>query len=235
MKTIGLIGGASWISTVEYYRIINQQVNERLGGVNSARILLYSVNFEELKPPADWNGWIVTADILSGIAQRLENAGADCLLLCSNTPHIIADLIQQKINIPLVNIAEETSREIAKKKFKTVALLGTKFTMEHVFFKEKLLKNNINTLIPDEAGREFIHSSIYTEFVKGMFKKETKRKFIDIINDLKTKGAEGVIFGCTEIPLLIRQEECPLPIFDTTLIHATAAVDFALKEHFAII
>jgi aspartate racemase len=235
MKTIGLIGGTSWVSTVEYYRIINQQVNERLGGINSARILLYSVNFEELKPPADWNGWIETAAMLSGIANKLEIAGAECLLLCSNTPHIIADLVQQKINIPLINIADETSKEIANKKFKTIALLGTKFTMEHFFFKEKLLKNDIDTLIPDEAGREFIHSSIYTEFVKGTFKTETKRKFIDIINDLKTKGAEGVIFGCTEIPLLIRQEECPLPIFDTTLIHATAAVDFALKEHFAII
>jgi len=231
MRTIGLIGGTSWLSTVEYYRIINQQVNERLGGANSGKILLYSVNFEELQPAADWDGWIKTAATLSGLAAKLEIAGADCMLICSNTPHIVADLVQENISIPLINIAEETSKAIARKKYKRVALLGTKFTMEQKFFKDKLLKFDITALIPEEEEREFIHSSIYTEFDKEIFKKETKRKYLDIIRDLKSKGASAVIFGCTEIPLLIQQEECPLPVFDTLLIHATAAVDFALKEY----
>ncbi len=231
MKTIGLIGGTSWISTVEYYRIINQQVNERLGKANSAKILLYSVNFEELQPPSDNQGWKKIANILTGISHKLINAGADCILLCSNTPHIIADLIQQDISVPLINIAGETSKEIARKGLNTIGLLGTKFTMEQDFFKEKLSKNNITALIPVEDEREFIHTSIYSEFGKGIFKEETKKKYVDIIEGLKTKGAEGVIFGCTEIPLLIQQSECPLPIFDTTLIHSTAAIDFALKNY----
>ncbi len=231
MKTIGLIGGTTWLSTVEYYRIINQQVNEWLGGANSAKIFLYSVNFEELKPPADGDGWIKIADTLSNISRKLENAGADCIVICSNTPHIIADLVQQNINVPLINIAKETSKQIAKKKFETVALLGTKFTMEQAFFKDQLSGLGINALIPGDAERDFIHSSIYTEFGKGIFKEETKRKYLDIIDELKSRGAEGVIFGCTEIPLLIQQNECSLPVFDTTLIHATAAVDFALKDY----
>ena len=177
MKTLGLIGGTSWHSTVEYYRIINQQVNERLGGANSAKMLLYSINFEELKPPADWSGWIEIANKLTVISNKLQVAGADCVIICSNTPHIVADLIHQNIKVPL------------------------------------------------------LHTSIYTEFGKGIFKEETKRKFLDIIYDLKSRGAEGIIFGCTEIPLLIRQEECPLEILDTTLIHSIAAVDFALQGH----
>jgi len=231
MKTIGLIGGTSWISTIEYYRIINQQVNDRLGKANSAKILLYSVNFEELQPPSDNQGWKKIANILTAISHKLINAGADCILLCSNTPHIIADLIQQDISVPLINIAGETSKEIARKGLNTIGLLGTKFTMEQDFFKEKLSKNNITALIPVEDEREFIHTSIYSEFGKGIFKDETKKKYLDIIEGLKTKGAEGVIFGCTEIPLLIQQSECPLTIFDTTLIHSTAAVDFALKNY----
>jgi aspartate racemase len=231
MKTLGLIGGMTWLSTVEYYRIINQQVNERLGGANSAKIFLYTVNFEEFKPPADWDGWIKIADALSGISKKLEEAGADCIVICSNTPHIIADLVQQNIKVPLINIAGETSKEIAKKKFNTVALLGTKFTMEQTFFKDQLSRLNITALIPGEKEREFIHTSIYTEFGKGIFREETKRKYLNIIDDLKSRGAEGVIFGCTEIPLLIKQKECSLPILDTTLIHATAAVDFALKDY----
>ena len=231
MKTLGLIGGTSWHSTVEYYRIINQQVNERLGGANSAKMLLYSVNFEELKPPADWSGWIEIANKLTVISNKLQVAGADCVIICSNTPHIVADLIQQNIKVPLLDITTETSKYIAQKKLSTVGLLGTKFTMEQAFFRNKLANYHIASLIPAEFDREFIHTSIYTEFGKGIFKEETKRKFLDIIYDLKSRGAEGIIFGCTEIPLLIRQEECPLEILDTTLIHSTAAVDFALQGH----
>jgi aspartate racemase len=231
MKTIGLIGGMTWLSTAEYYRVINEQINERLGGSNSAKILLCSVNFDELQPPANWEGWIKTAETLTSISNKLINAGADCIVICSNTPHIVADLVQQSISVPLINIAGETSKEIGRKKLNTVGLLGTKFTMEQAFFKDQLSKENITILIPDEAEREFIHTSIYTEFGKGVFKHETKTKYLRIIDDLKNKGAEGIIFGCTEIPLLIQQEECSLPIFSTTLIHSTAAVDFALKDY----
>jgi aspartate racemase len=231
MKTLGLIGGMSWLSTAEYYRVINEEINERLGGANSAKILLYSVNFDELQPPADWEGWMRTAETLTVISNKLINAGADCILICSNTPHLVADLIQKNINVPLINIAEETSKQIAGSKIKTVGLLGTKFTMEQSFFKDQLARFDITALIPDETEREFIHKSIYTEFGKGVFKDETKTKYLQIIDDLKSKGAEGIIFGCTEIPLLIQQEESPLPIFNTTLIHSIAAVDFALKDY----
>lgn len=228
MKTIGLIGGTSWLSTAEYYRIINQQVNKRLGGDHSAKMILYSVDFEELRPPTDWNGWLAMADVLAGISEKLIAAGADCILICSNTPHIVADVIQEKIKVPLINIAEETAKEIARRKFKTVALLGTKYTMEHSFFKEKLLKFGTTPLIPEKPARQMIHDSIYNEFGKGIFKEETKNDYLQVIEKLKKQGAEGVIFGCTEIPLLIRPDECPLPIFDTTYIHSTAAVNHAL-------
>ncbi len=230
MKTIGLIGGTSWISTIEYYRIINRLTNERLGGLNSAKILLYSINFEEFKPPANPDGWGPVADTLTGIARRLESAGADCLLLCANTPHMAAESIQKNIRIPLLHIAEMTAKEVAKQKVTTVGLLGTKFTMELPFFKVKLSDCNIQTIIPNDIDREFIHTSIYAELGKGIFTAETKRRYLQIIHELKTRGAQGVIFGCTEIPMLLNQNDCDIPVFDTTAIHSRSAVDFALGE-----
>src|SRR5208283_5593423 len=230
MKTIGLIGGTSWVSTIEYYRIINQLTNERLGGLNSAKILLYSINFEEFKPPADPDGWGPVADTLTGIARRLESAGADCLLLCANTPHMAAESIQKNIRIPLLHIAEMTAKEVAKQKLATVGLLGTKFTMELPFFKVKLSNRNIQTIIPNDIDREFIHASIYAELGRGVFTAETKRKYLQIIQELKTRGAQGVIFGCTEIPMLLNQNDCDIPVFDTTAIHSRSAVDFALGK-----
>ncbi len=230
MKTIGLIGGTSWVSTIEYYRIINQLTNERLGGLNSAKILLYSINFEEFKPPADPNGWGHVAETLAGIARRLEGAGADCLLLCANTPHMVADSVQKNIRIPLLHIAEMTAKEIVKQKISNVGLLGTKFTMELPFFKDKLSKYGIRASIPNDKDREFIHSSIYAELGKGIFTKETKEKYLEIIQDLKKDGAAGIIFGCTEIPMLLNQKDCDIPVFDTTAIHSRSAVDFALGE-----
>jgi aspartate racemase len=230
MKTIGLIGGTSWVSTVEYYRIINQLTNERLGGLNSAKILLYSINFEEFKPPANPDGWGPVADTLTGIARRLESAGADCLLLCANTPHMAAESIQKNIRIPLLHIAEMTAKEVAKQNLATVGLLGTKFTMELPFFKNKLSNCNIRTIIPNNTDKEFIHSSIYAEMGKGIFTNETKKRYLQIIEDLKTRGARGVIFGCTEIPMLLNQSDCDIPVFDTTAIHSRSAVDFALGE-----
>ncbi len=228
MKTIGLIGGTTWLSTVEYYRNINRLTNERLGGLNSAKILLYSLNFEEFKPPADPAGWGVVAEMLTRIARRLENAGADCLLLCANTPHMAADEVQKGIGIPLINIAVETARVIRKKGIRKVGLLGTKFTMELPFFKQKLASDGIETLIPNDADRDFVHTSIYAELGKGIFTSETKKRYLQIIDSLGANGAGGVILGCTEIPLLLQQSDCTLPVFDTTVIHSRASVDFAL-------
>jgi aspartate racemase len=230
MKTLGLIGGTTWLSTVEYYRMINQQVNERLGGLHSARLILYSVNFEEFQPPTDPKAWGPITENLTSIAQRLERAGADCLVLCANTPHIAADTIQGKIRIPLIHIAEATAREIAGRKLKTVGLLGTRITMEQAFYRDKLSKAGIACIIPGDNERNFIHATIFDELGKEIFKPETKKHYLDIIDDLTRKGAEGIIFGCTEIPLLIKQKDCIIPVFDTTIIHATAAVDFALAD-----
>jgi len=229
VKIIGLIGGTTWLSTAEYYRAINQMVNRRAGGLHSGKILLYSMDFEDFRPPADAEGWKKAGEMLAGIARRLESAGAECLLLCANTPHMVADDVQSKIGIPLLHIAEMTAREIKKKGIRRAALLGTRFTMEQTFFTKKLTAHGIEALIPDAAEREYIHSTIYQELAKGVFTPETKKKYLQIIKDLKLRGAEGVIFGCTEIPLLIQHDECDIPVFDTTLIHAASAVDFALS------
>lgn len=230
MKTIGIIGGLSWLSTIEYYRMLNEQVNERLGDVNSAKIILYSVNFAEIKALTQQDRWEEIATIISGIAQRLQQAGADCILIGANTMHNIAEEIQRIIAIPVIHIAEATAAEIGKQKLKKVALLGTKYTMQLDFYKDKLSVQGITTLIPGAEDMEFINEAIYTEMGKGIFLPSTKEKFLKIIEGLITRGAEGIILGCTEIPLLIKQEDCTVPVFDTTRIHATAAVEFALKD-----
>jgi aspartate racemase len=227
MKTIGLIGGTTWHSTVDYYRIINQLTHQRLGGINSAKILMYSVNFHEFRPAGD--NWPQLGAGFSGIAKKLEAAGADCILLCANTPHMVAGTVQQNVNIPLIHIAEVTAKEIASKGINKVALLGTKFTMEENFFTEKLSKSGIGALIPDDGDRDFIHTTIFDELGIGVFKPETKARYLQIIKDLQAQGAKGVIFGCTEIPLLIPPAECDFPVFDTLALHAKAAVDFALS------
>ena len=217
------------MSTIEYYKILNKEVNHRLGGVHSAKIILYSVDFEEAKPPADANNLQPFADSFSAIAMKLENAGASCLLLCANTTHIFADEIQKKINMPLIHIADETGKEIAKHKLTKIGLLGTRITMEHHFFKDKLLRYGIEALVPEEEDRNYIHNSIFTELGKEIFKPETKTRYLQIINKLQSAGAQGVILGCTEIPLLIKQEDCSIVTFDTTRIHAHAGVKFALS------
>ena len=229
MKTLGIIGGLSWYSTSVYYRTINQLTNQRLGGSHSARIILYSVDFNDIKVLQEKNDWDKIEKTLTDIAQRLQNAGADCILMATNTPHLVADIVRQKIKIPLIHIAEETAKEIVKQKINKVALLGTKFTMENSFFKDRLTKFGIESVIPDSSDRDFIHDSIFNELTKGIFKEETKKKYIDIIAKLKSEGAAGVIFGCTEIALLITQEDSNLLVFDTTAIHSKAAVDFALS------
>ena len=229
MKTIGLIGGTTWLSTVDYYKLINRKVNEKLGGESSAKILLYSVDFAEYRKLAEEGKWDEMSARLCPVAKMLERAGAECLLLCANTLHIIANDIRKSINIPLIHIAEETVNQIKKSGLKKVGLLGTRFTMEKDFYKKILIENQIEPLIPGDDERIFIHNSIFDELGKEIFKPETKKKYIDIIDKLIKNGAEGIILGCTEIPLIIKQEDCPVPVFNTTEIHANAIVEFALE------
>jgi aspartate racemase len=231
MKTLGLIGGTTWVSTVDYYRLINQQVNKKLGGLSSAKILLYSVNFAEFNPPTDPKEWGELTSKFTAISKNLEQVGADCIVFCANTPHIIADDIQKIINIPIINIAEETAKVVAARNFKKVGLLGTRITMEQPFYKDKLFKYGISAIIPEFEDRKFIHSSILDEMAKEIFKEETKQRYLTIIKKLISDGAEAIVLGCTEIPILIKQEDVPIPLFDTTLIHASAIVDFAVANH----
>lgn len=229
MKTLGLIGGLSWFSTTVYYKTINQLIYQRLGGSHSARLLLYSLDFDDFDALQKKGDWHQIELMISDIAARLENAGAECIVMCTNTPHLVADKVSQKIKIPLIHIAEETAKEIANQGITKAGLLGTKFTMENSFFKDRLLKYGIESLIPDDADRDFIHAYIFNELTKGIFTAETKQRFLDIITKLKNNGAQGIIFGCTEIALLITQSDCDVTIFDTTAIHSKAAVDFALQ------
>jgi len=228
MKTLGLIGGATWVSTVGYYRLINHLINQRLGGLHSAELLLYSLDFEGFKRLADAGDWQGVGTQLATIAALLERAGAAGIVICANTPHIAADMVQRSIGIPLIDIIEATAREIKRQGLKTVALLGTKFTMENRFFKDRLARHGIATITPDLADREFIHMSIFAELGKDIFTEVTRRRYLDIIACMAADGAEGVVLGCTEIPLLVRPSDCNIPTFDTLEIHARAAVDFAL-------
>lgn len=229
MKTLGLIGGLSWYSTSVYYSLINRITNERLGGSHSARLILYSVDFNDFKILQEAGDWEQIEMMLSGIAQTLEAAGAECIVMCTNTPHLVADQVKQKIKIPLLHIAEETAKEIVIQKAKIIGLLGTKFTMENGFFKDRLSQFGIETIIPDEQDREFIHTSVFNELTRGIFKDETKTTYLKIIKKLQKQGAQAVIFGCTEISLLVKRGDCDVMIFDTTEIHAKAAVQFALE------
>ncbi|MDB5210830.1 MAG: aspartate/glutamate racemase family protein [Sediminibacterium sp.] len=229
MKTIGIVGGISWLSTIEYYKFVNQLVNERLGGVNAARVIIYSVNFADIKRLTEADDWDGLTAMISEAAQQLEKAGANCLLVGANTMHKIADRVQAAVNIPLIHVAVVTAEAIKKKNLQTVALLGTKYVMQQEFYRNKLSEQGINILIPEQEDIDYINNAIYTEFGKGIFLPGTKQRFLEIIDKLVVRGAEGVIFGCTEIPILIQADDCSIPVFDTTLIHSTAAVDFALK------
>ncbi|BAU54988.1 aspartate/glutamate racemase family protein [Mucilaginibacter gotjawali] len=228
MKTLGLIGGTTWVSTIDYYRLINQKTNELLGGLNSAKILLYSVNFEEFRPPVDPSDWEELTAKFTAIAQKLEHDGADGIVFCANTPHLIAEGVRQKLGIPLIHIAEAAAEEIASRNIKKVVLLGTRITMEQDFFKNKLIEKQIEVLIPGPEDRQLIHNAIFEEFGKDIFTAKTKAEFLRIINGLIEQGGEGVILGCTEFPHLIKPEDCSVPLFDTTVLHANAAVKFAL-------
>jgi aspartate racemase len=207
---------------------MNEMVNEKLGGAHSCQMLMYSVEFEEIKRLTFKEDWDGIAKIISSIAATLQTAGADCIVLGANTMHNIADKVQEKINIPLIHIAEATATEILKQKMSKIALLGTKYTMQMDFYKNKLAEKKIATLIPKEDDMEFINHAVYEEMGRGLFLPATKKKVINIIDELQQRGAQGVILGCTELPILIKQEDISIATFDTALLHAKAAVTFAL-------
>jgi len=228
MKTIGLIGGTSWVSTIDYYKLLNQLTHEKLGGSNAARIILYSINFQDFKNMLDVNDWDSIAVFFTNIAIKLKEAGAECIVIGANTPHLISDYVQKAVSLPLIHIAEATGKEIVSQRVKKVALLGTKFVMENPFFRDKLSLYGIETILPDKAERNYIHETIFTELTKAIFIKETKDKYLQIIDRLIREGAEGIIYACTEIPILLQEQKLKAKTFDTTLIHAKAAVDFAI-------
>jgi aspartate racemase len=231
MKTIGLIGGMSWESTVEYYRIINQEVGRRLGGLHSARILMYSVEFGEIETLMREGRWEEIGDRMAGIARALESGGADLLLLGTNTVHKVADRIESAVSIPFIHIADTTGEEIARKGLKTVGLLGTRYTMEKDFYKGRLAeKFGLSILIPSDEKRGIVNDIIFNELCLGTVKPTSKDALVEVIADLIARGAEGIVLGCTEIPMLVEEEDCAVPLFDTTLIHALRAVDEALRD-----
>ena len=230
MKIIGLIGGISWYSTADYYRLLNELVNKELGGLHAAKIILYSVDFAEIESLTKKQDWPGIAVIICKAAKDIEAAGADCILIGANTMHRIAGEVQAAVSIPVIHIADAVAAAIKKKGLQKVALLGTKYTMQLPFYKEKLAGAGIEVMIPGENDIELVSNAIYDEFGKGIFLPERKMEFLQIIGSLVESGAEGIILGCTEIPILIKQEDCSVPVFDTTFIHAEAAVHFALSR-----
>lgn len=229
MKILGLIGGISWVSTVDYYTLINQGVNEKLGGLNFSECIIYSFNYAEIKKNNDTNDWEKTFQMVLKASNHLKSCVATSIVLCANTMHLIADRLEKEINIPVIHIATVTANEIVKNGIKKVGLLGTKFTMELDFFKSKLEEKGITAIIPDEHDREFVHNTIFDELGKGIVKPETKAKYLKIIEKLIENGAEGIILGCTEIPLIVKENDVKVPTFDTTLLHSKAAIEFILN------
>ena len=229
MKTIGLVGGTGWISTIDYYRIINQEVNKRIGGQTTGKILLYSVDFGEIDAfhaKGDLDG---VGALLTDAAKKLVSIGADCILLCANTMHMHAERVQAAVPVPLIHIVEATAKQIWAKGMNKIGLLGTKMTMEREFYRKKLNDAGIEVVIPEKEERDFVQRTINDELVKTLLLPKSRQGFLDVIQKLQTQGAQGIILGCTEIPLLIKQEDTSIPVFDTTQIHSLAAVDFALS------
>ena len=229
MKTIGLIGGLSWESSIEYYRIINQETQKRLGGLHSAKCLLHSFDFAEIESLQEAGEWETATKRMIAAAQNLGRAGADCIVICSNTMHRMADDVAAAVKRPLIHIADATAEVIRDDGLQTIGLLGTRYTMEQEFYKGRMTdRYSLNVLIPDAAGRDIVHSIIYEELVRGIIQEESRALYQSVIDKLRTAGAQAVILGCTEIGLLIKPEDCPIPSYDTTYLHALAAVDWAL-------
>ena len=229
LKTIGLIGGMSWESTVTYYKIINEVIKEKLGGLHSAKCVLYSVDFQEIEECQANGNWEKSGEILGEAAYNLEKAGADFIVICTNTMHKVVDQIKEKISIPILHIAEMTAEKILEKGLENIALLGTKYTMEQDFYKSKLIEKGINVIIPDKNDVEIINKVIYDELCLGTINSDSKKKFLEIVDKLRSKGAEGIILGCTEIGLLIKNEDTDVPLFDTAIIHAEQAAMYSIK------
>ena len=230
MKTIGMIGGMSWESSIEYYRIVNQAVREKLGGLHSAKSIMYSVEFAEIEELQHQNQWDKLAEIMVEAGRSLEKGGADFVIICTNTMHKLYDEVQQSIKIPMLNIADATAEKIKSDGIDRIALLGTRFTMEEDFYKGRLVeKYGLEVMIPSPDQMEIVHRVIYDELCAGIIKPDSKHRYAAIIQDMVAKGAGGVILGCTEIGLLVKPEDSPVPLFDTTEIHARAAVDYALS------
>jgi len=230
MKTIGLIGGMSWESTATYYTIINRIIKRELGGFHSAKCLLYSVDFQEIEECQACGDWEKGGQILADAAKNLENAGADFIVICTNTMHKVVPQIQKQISIPILHIAEATANKLREAKIQRVALLGTKYTMEQDFYKNKLIENGIEVMIPEEHERNAINHIIYKELCLGVISQDSRDMLLELVNRMSGSGAEGIILGCTEIGLLISQQDTKAPLFDTALIHAEEAALLAARD-----
>ncbi|MFS0858249.1 MULTISPECIES: aspartate/glutamate racemase family protein [Paenibacillus] len=230
MKTIGLIGGMSWESSLEYYRIINEEVKIKLGGLHSAKCILYSVDFEEIERYQAEGDWERSGKLLGNVAQSLEKAGAEMIVICTNTMHKVIKHIEENVSLPIVHIADSTANQIQKSKISTVGLLGTKYTMEQDFYKTRIEFNGIKVLIPNEEDRRVINKVIYEELCLGEIQQLSRDYYKKVIKRLVDDGAEGIILGCTEIGLLVKPEDSEVPLFDTTRIHAIESVNLALEK-----
>lgn len=229
MKTIGLIGGMSWESSAKYYQLINQEVKRQLGGLHSAKCILYSVNFEEMQRYQAQGDWERAGHVLGDCAQSLEKAGADFIIICTNTMHKVIEYVEGKISIPILHIADATANEILQSEVRTIGLLGTKYTMEQDFYKSRIESNGIKVLVPDSVDREAINKVIFEELCLGEIVTSSREYYKKVIQRLIDDGAEGIILGCTEIGLLVKQEDSEVPLFDTTVIHALESVKRALE------
>ena len=230
MKTIGLVGGMSWESSLEYYRTVNERVRDRLGGLHSARCVMYSFDFDEIETLQQRGAWDQATRRMIDAARALERAGADFVVICTNTMHMMAADVEAAIGIPLLHIADATADRIKTQGLRTVGLLATRFTMEQDFYKGRLIeKHGLEVLVPPAEDRRVVHDVIYNELCRGQIRDESRQRFRQIIRCLADEGAAGVILGCTELGLLIKQADSPVPLFDTAVIHAEAAADFALR------
>jgi len=230
MKTIGLIGGMSWESTIPYYKILNETVRDTLGGFHSAKILLYSVDFDEIERDQSAGEWERMGETLGNIALNLQNAGAEAIVLCTNTMHKVSDQIEAKIHIPFIHIADATAEAVLNAGITKIALLGTKYTMSQNFYKDRLASKGLEVIVPDAEDQEFINHVIFDELIQGMIFASSRKRYLDIIDQLVNQGAQGVILGCTEIGILIRPEDTQVRLFETVAIHAKKAAEFLLQD-----
>lgn len=225
MKIIGLVGGISWVSTMDYYKFINEGINERLGGLNFSECIIYSLNFGDVQE----RSWENSFELLLNACQSLKRSGVDAIVLCANTAHLFADDLEDKIKLPIIHIGTETAKAVKQQGLVKVGLLGTKFTMEMEFYRKKLEENGLNVLIPEkQETRDYVQYTVKEELGRGIINLDTKQNYISIVKDLVGRGAEGIILGCTEIPMLINQEDFSIPVFDTTKIHSRAIIEYAL-------